>query len=662
MVDAATLANIDLEAPEGQEAVRRIVHDAVRFGEARAAFRAAKIVTEHIKGNAKLERQYAEQIALLKAAALPLLSDEGAVTVFGEYLPVILAQPDVDLIHGLRMKSIGMPEEDLRRFFANVISVMAGAQVALTAAPLALPDGSARPPTLASWTAALRTALDGSNADAVSTGPLVEKLDGEEKQKVLRLTHVLDMAQRLAKGEMQPADIVIREDDGKVKVVSGDSVMPVASATPPAPPATPAQQSISIPPRISPQPHPEKISAAPAEMETKNMPAALPPTMAKAPVPVLPIPQPKPPVSQLPSVPRLTPPQATPQVAPQERMQTLPPITEKGPIAQTQYSLEDEEEIQHQMARLRDIGSEPSADQVLDTKVDQLIREQQLTFDDENLRSRFQMMMETYVKGIRNSVETEEILRRPVKIGGMGYDDAQAHAIMESAKMLIAKRQDHAGVQELVDEARKLEAPEGMPSAPPVPAAPSVPETPLVREERAAIPASHERTPIIVKQEPKTTVVPPLPVPAAPQPHRQAMAFSRNATGRGLFRRQPKTKRPSVADITGPKKLSGPTEEIRSMSLEDFRKLGPTPRDRVQKLFGRFVSLQKESFTMRMEGVKAWRTSPVYQLYLALGTESMNTGKSIADVIVSRTSQGKEVLNEEEFHYIADLNRQLQFA
>ncbi|MFA6512250.1 MAG: hypothetical protein WCV86_03960 [Patescibacteria group bacterium] len=618
MIDAATLATIDLKTTEGEEAVRRIVHDTVRFGEARAAFRTAQALTVRIKGEGTLERQYAQLLALLKAAALPLLSDEGAVTVFGEYLPYILSQPDIDLIHGLRMRAIGMPEEDLRRFFADVISAMAAAQTALTDVPLQMDDGSARPPTLASWIMVLRIALQDSSAEKVASSPLLEKLTGEDKQKVLRLTHLVAIVEKLAKGEMQPEGIMIREANGSMKVLSEGGAVPVMGTALPA--AAPLQEE-------PPLPQPEHT-----EQPAETVPTPEPTPEPEAP----PIPVSKP----------TLPPQAVASPA---------APAELGPIAQTQYSLDDEEEIQRHMERLRDIGSEPSADQVLDAKVADLIREQNLQFDDENLKSRFQMMIKTYIKGIRNGVETEEILCRPEKIGGMGYDKEQAHAIMESAKKQIAKRKDDAGVRELVEEARTIEeAPEGMPSAPTIPSAPQVPIVP----------------PIVMPEKPKietTTQNIPTSVPVVPDPQKnagasiekRAVTFSQSG-GSGLFRRARGLK-PAVDDIKAPKKLAGPTEEIRSMSLEDFQKLGPTPRDRVQKLFSRFVSLQKESFALRMEGVSAWRKSPVYQQYLDIGGESMNTSQSIADVIAARVQKGMPTLTTDDFHYIADLNRQLQF-
>ena len=115
MADIQMLTSIELQSPEARTAVEKLVQEIVRFGEVREAFEAARILAERMKGNRELEKTFAVHLAQLKAAALPLLTDEGALTIFGDFIPVILAHPEIDVLQGLRSKTIGMPEEERRR-------------------------------------------------------------------------------------------------------------------------------------------------------------------------------------------------------------------------------------------------------------------------------------------------------------------------------------------------------------------------------------------------------------------------------------------------------------------------------------------------------------------------------------------------------------------
>lgn len=125
--------------------------------------------------------------------------------------------------------------------------------------------------------------------------------------------------------------------------------------------------------------------------------------------------------------------------------------------------------------------------------------------------------------------------------------------------------------------------------------------------------------------------------------------------------RTAESERPWVADIKGLPRLTGPIEELKTMNVTDFRRLGPDPTASVRRVYDKIQRLGKESFTKKAEGIRAWRESDVYQLYVAMGQESLLTAKTIRDVIVSRQQGGQPSLSEQEFVLIADLNRKLRF-
>ena len=120
------------------------------------------------------------------------------------------------------------------------------------------------------------------------------------------------------------------------------------------------------------------------------------------------------------------------------------------------------------------------------------------------------------------------------------------------------------------------------------------------------------------------------------------------------------TDRPTVSDVVRPAVALGPAEEIRSMTLIEFRRLGQGAGDAARKLLEKFQHLQHESFTVWVEAVAGWRQSSVYLLYLETGRESLERGIPISQVIAERGRAGKPYLSEHEFSVLSDLNRQLQ--
>ena len=104
------------------------------------------------------------------------------------------------------------------------------------------------------------------------------------------------------------------------------------------------------------------------------------------------------------------------------------------------------------------------------------------------------------------------------------------------------------------------------------------------------------------------------------------------------------------------KKLMGPIEELANISLNDFRKLGASSKEALNKIKNKIELLADESYDKKSKGVQAWRLSPVYQNYLSLGNTSIEQGKPINDVI-----KNSGTLTQAEFDAIGDLSEQLNY-
>jgi hypothetical protein len=109
------------------------------------------------------------------------------------------------------------------------------------------------------------------------------------------------------------------------------------------------------------------------------------------------------------------------------------------------------------------------------------------------------------------------------------------------------------------------------------------------------------------------------------------------------------------------RQVLGPIDELRQMTVEEFRRLAMTPAQTTEKIIQKIQLLEQESLTQKAAGIAAWKASPVNQLYIELGNASLAAGQSVKQVIASRTTSNQPTLTDAEFGAIADLNRQLRY-
>jgi len=116
-----------------------------------------------------------------------------------------------------------------------------------------------------------------------------------------------------------------------------------------------------------------------------------------------------------------------------------------------------------------------------------------------------------------------------------------------------------------------------------------------------------------------------------------------------------------MEDVKFVPKLVGPIDELRDMSIEDWRRLGNSPEEFTDKIIEKINFLEKESYKKRLAGIKAWRQSPVNLAYLEIGQNSMIHSKNLSEVIGGIISSGGETLNLSEFNAVMELNKKLRF-
>ena len=106
--------------------------------------------------------------------------------------------------------------------------------------------------------------------------------------------------------------------------------------------------------------------------------------------------------------------------------------------------------------------------------------------------------------------------------------------------------------------------------------------------------------------------------------------------------------------------LSGPAQELGSLTIADLRRWGGREQI-VQKLLREVALLQKDSVIARAAGVRAWQKSPLHQLYLDMGRQSMMEDKPLGQVVEERTKLGQPTLSLEEFEALMEANEQMRY-
>ena len=427
---------------------------------------------------------------------------------------------------------------------------------------------------------------------------------------------------------LEEAEIVVRNKDGSFSVVSGKSLLgeeeKKKEPLPKKPTAAKPRAPSPVPPKpVPPKPAPSS-SARPKPIKRVPQPPP-PPSSSARPKPKMPLPK------------QTTVSRSVPVFAPEK------PLSQAGK-ASFVISAEDEKEIQ----QFKDgLGDQREID--INAVIDQIISQVNVKFADEMITRRFRSLLASRLKDVRTPVQFAEALRASTKIGGIELSEEDAkkveQQVLEKSKKIQAgqiepaRKDDVQQVKEAEELAKKkafraireeiAQRQEQAAKLSPKVAPPPVPKPPAAAQPESLQPR--------LKEKPKPTAIP---------------KVKRQTTQEGKQR---------IADIKTPPKVIGPVEELRTITLQEFRQFSSDPGVCTQKIEEKIKLLEEDSLIKKAEGIKAWKQAEIYQLYLGIGNDSMAQGKSVKEIIQSRTMEGRPYLTEEEFNAVADLNRRLRF-
>ncbi|MEK7452594.1 MAG: hypothetical protein AAB664_04600, partial [Patescibacteria group bacterium] len=108
-------------------------------------------------------------------------------------------------------------------------------------------------------------------------------------------------------------------------------------------------------------------------------------------------------------------------------------------------------------------------------------------------------------------------------------------------------------------------------------------------------------------------------------------------------------------------RLSGPIEELQAMTLTDFRRLAKDPMIASEKLKDQVDLVEDQGYEKKVEAIRAWQSSPLYQMYLKIARTSMQEGIPLEEARRAQEKSGELVLSKEELSAILQLNSLLRF-
>jgi hypothetical protein len=274
--------------------------------------------------------------------------------------------------------------------------------------------------------------------------------------------------------------------------------------------------------------------------------------------------------------------------------------------------------------------------------------------------ARLRSAIASRLRGVRDRPETADILSRDPAKGGVGLDAALSRVLSEDLEKRFSDI--HGQKEASVKKEKEVFVKESVESSAAKGASRRLGEQEELDRMYGAL--TGKRKPITAKPQPVTP-----PTPSYDKRGGDAPAPPQAQVAPNPYMYKPPTAAPlpaakTMSDIrpaqAAPQRLIGPVEELRNMTLDDFRRLSADPVLACRKILDKLDLLEEHSFAQRIEGAKAWRESEAQKLYIKIITASFSSGQPIQAIVAAAIGKGELTLTEREVHAIMDMNRQLK--
>ncbi|TAL50936.1 hypothetical protein EPN81_01320 [Patescibacteria group bacterium] len=348
------------------------------------------------------------------------------------------------------------------------------------------------------------------------------------------------------------------------------------------------------------------------------------------------------------------------QIAASVAQRVLAPIENDLPFALSELRGED----QKLQEELEDIKQKKAA--ILQTKdvfdisgiVKEICTNPAFQFEDQPLRERCEKLVESRVRDVRTPEQTRAQLEKPVENGGLGVSGRrlsdmlamiegrvaahQGNVSQEEQRKRVGKRATLPDKLELEKKEETLLTKRYVELTGKVPAEHISPVSPSVSRTSVAISAHHDQ----LAREGKIDA----------SKVKSAVLSAREST----VPARPKTVA-SMQEVTFEKRLSGPIDELRSLTLTDFRRLSKDALQAATKVQDKADLMEEQGYDKKVSAIQAWRSSPLNQLYVSITRDAVLTGTSVAEILEKKRKVGEETLTDEELKAVMKLNVELRF-
>lgn len=314
------------------------------------------------------------------------------------------------------------------------------------------------------------------------------------------------------------------------------------------------------------------------------------------------------------------------------------------PIKSGSWSKNDTQSLlTEKLAKLS--SDQPLTSQSRENQVEKIVKQLGFTVTPDN-QNRLRSIIQLRLKDIRDRELTKGTLLRPILQGGLGLLPSQAEQVLKLTDQItggprpLPRRDKQAPAktgQELMIE------PEELPEVyrePPVPAK----STPFNSFKRGRL----------ASESAKQFLSPLRPISATGEPAKDGQMESKELK---LKLGSQKSIRPIMRDIVPAVKLTqemGPIQDIQTMSLLDFRRLSANPVEAASRLKQKFQNLKDESYLLYLDGLKAWRQSPLFNGYMTAVESSL-----IARKPLSAVTTDKSQIQPAEINALVDMEKVL---
>ena len=114
-------------------------------------------------------------------------------------------------------------------------------------------------------------------------------------------------------------------------------------------------------------------------------------------------------------------------------------------------------------------------------------------------------------------------------------------------------------------------------------------------------------------------------------------------------------------DIKYRPRIFSPIEELKYMTLGNWRRISLQPNEVKEKIKIKINNLEKEGYDKKIAAIQAWKISPINQLYVDICRASLALGKSTKEILAEKRKVEPNYLTDEEFTVIIQLNQELKF-